>query len=51
MPACRGSKPGPAGDDRLATDQLYKEARKLKIEGRSTMTKDQLQRAIAGTRS
>jgi hypothetical protein len=27
-------------------DQLYNEARKLGIEGRSSMTKDQLQRAV-----
>lgn len=31
-------------------DQLYNEARKLKIEGRSKMTKDQLQRAVAGAK-
>ena len=29
-------------------DQLYNDARKLNIEGRSKMTKDQLQRAVAG---
>jgi hypothetical protein len=27
-------------------DQLYNEAKKLNIEGRSTMTKDQLERAV-----
>jgi hypothetical protein len=32
-------------------DQLYAEARKLGIEGRSSMNKDQLQRAIAGKKS
>src|SRR5688500_6617441 len=32
-------------------DQLYAEARSLGIEGRSTMNKDQLQRAIAGKKS
>jgi hypothetical protein len=32
-------------------DQLYNEARKLNIEGRSKMTKDQLQRAVAGAKS
>jgi hypothetical protein len=32
-------------------DQLYAEARKLGIEGRSSMNKHQLQRAIAGQRS
>jgi len=29
-------------------EQLYNDARKLKIEGRSKMTKEQLQRAVAG---
>ena len=32
-------------------DQLYNEARQLGIEGRSKMSKAQLQRAIAGKRS
>jgi hypothetical protein len=32
-------------------DQLYSEARKLGIDGRSKMNKDQLQRAIAGKKS
>ncbi|HXV32626.1 MAG TPA: hypothetical protein VD769_01355 [Gaiellaceae bacterium] len=32
-------------------DQLYAEAKKLGVEGRSTMTKAQLQRAIAGKKS
>jgi hypothetical protein len=32
-------------------DQLYNEARQLGIEGRSSMNKDQLQRAIAGKKS
>ena len=32
-------------------DQLYAEARKLGIEGRSSMNKDQLTRAIAGKKS
>jgi hypothetical protein len=32
-------------------DQLYAEARTLGIEGRSSMNKDQLQRAIAGKKS
>jgi hypothetical protein len=32
-------------------DQLYNEARELGIEGRSKMSKAQLQRAIAGKRS
>lgn len=29
-------------------DQLYNDARKLNIEGRSKMNEDQLQRAVAG---
>jgi hypothetical protein len=32
-------------------DQLYAEARKLGVDGRSKMTKAQLQRAIAGKKS
>ena len=32
-------------------DQLYAEAKRLGIEGRSKMTKSQLQRAIAGKKS
>ncbi len=32
-------------------DQLYNDARKLNIEGRSKMTKEQLQRAVAGAQS
>jgi hypothetical protein len=32
-------------------DQLYAEARSLGIEGRSSMSKDQLQRAVAGKKS
>ena len=32
-------------------DQLYAEARKLGIEGRSKMNKSQLQRAVAGKKS
>jgi len=36
---------GPAGRTR---EQLYNDARKLGIEGRSKMTKDQLQHAVSG---
>jgi hypothetical protein len=32
-------------------DQLYEEAKRLGIEGRSSMNKDQLQRAISGKKS
>jgi hypothetical protein len=32
-------------------DQLYQEAKKLGIDGRSSMSKDQLQRAVAGKKS
>src|SRR6187200_2939088 len=32
-------------------DQLYEEAKKLNIDGRSKMNKEQLQRAIAGKKS
>ncbi len=41
----RSGKPGPRGRTR---DQLYQEARKLGVEGRSRMNKAQLQRAVAG---
>jgi hypothetical protein len=46
--------PGQRGGERSGTnrpkgrtrDQLYNEAKKMNIEGRSNMTKDQLQRAV-----
>ena len=41
----RQSGKGPAGRTR---DQLYNDARKLGIEGRSSMSKSELQRAVAG---
>jgi hypothetical protein len=44
----RSGRSGPRGRTR---DQLYNEARKLKIEGRSKMSKGQLQRAVAGKKS
>jgi hypothetical protein len=44
----RSGRPGPRGRTR---DQLYNEARQLGIEGRSKMSKGQLQRAIAGKKS
>ncbi|TMM15755.1 MAG: plasmid stabilization protein [Actinobacteria bacterium] len=39
----RSGKPGPRGRTR---EQLYEEARKLGVEGRSRMDKRQLQRAV-----
>jgi hypothetical protein len=39
----RSGKPGPRGRTR---EQLYQEARRLGIEGRSSMNKAQLQRAV-----
>ncbi len=39
----RSGKPGPRGRTR---DQLYEEARKLGVDGRSSMSKAQLQRAV-----
>jgi len=42
------SHKGPGGRTR---DQLYNEARQLNIEGRSKMSKSQLQRAVAGKKS
>jgi hypothetical protein len=41
----RSGRSGPKGRTR---DQLYNDAKKLGIEGRSRMTKAQLQRAVAG---
>jgi hypothetical protein len=41
----RSGKPGPRGRTR---DQLYNEAKQLGIDGRSKMSKRQLQAAIAG---
>ncbi len=44
----RSGHPGPRGRTR---EQLYQEARKLKIEGRSEMNKEQLQRAVDARKS
>jgi hypothetical protein len=41
----RSGRPGPRGRTR---DQLYPQARKLGVKGRSRMTKAQLQRAVDG---
>jgi bifunctional non-homologous end joining protein LigD len=44
----RSGKPGPRGRTR---EQLYQEARKLGVEGRSSMNKAQLQRAVDAKKS
>ena len=44
----RSGRPGPRGRTR---DQLYNEAKQLGVEGRSKMSKSQLQRAVAGKKS
>ena len=44
----RSGRPGPRGRTR---DQLYADAKRLGIEGRSKMSKAQLQRAVAGASS
>ena len=44
----RSGRPGPRGRTR---DQLYEEAKRLGIEGRSKMDKGQLQRAVNGKKS
>src|ERR687892_1374476 len=44
----RSGTSGPKGQTR---DQLYAEAKNLGIEGRSSMNKSQLERAIAGKKS
>jgi hypothetical protein len=51
----RGASPSRRGGRRSGTDrpkgqtkeQLYNQAKRLRIEGRSSMNKDQLQRAVA----
>jgi hypothetical protein len=44
----RSGRRGPRGQTR---EQLYNEARKLGVRGRSGMSKRQLQRAVAGKKS
>ena len=44
----RSGRPGPRGRTR---DQLYEEARRLGVEGRSAMNKAQLQRAVERKKS
>jgi hypothetical protein len=44
----RGGKQSGEGPGGRTREQLYDDARKLGIEGRSKMSKSQLQRAVAG---
>lgn len=44
----RGGKQSGKGPGGRTREQLYNDARKLGIEGRSKMSKSQLQRAVAG---
>jgi hypothetical protein len=46
-----GLHSGKAGQRGRTREQLYQEARSLGVRGRSTMSKAQLQRAVAGRRS
>jgi hypothetical protein len=43
-----GRRSGTSGPKGQTKEQLYNQARKLNVEGRSSMNKRQLQRAIAG---
>lgn len=47
----RGGKRSGGGPGGRTREQLYNDARKLGIEGRSKMSKDQLQRAVASAES
>ena len=44
----RGGKRSGSGPGGRTREQLYNDARRLGIEGRSSMSKSQLQRAVAG---
>jgi hypothetical protein len=44
----RGGKQSGKGPGARTKEQLYNDAKKLNIEGRSSMSKDQLQKAVAG---
>lgn len=46
----RGGKRSGKGPGGKTREQLYNDARKLGIEGRSKMSKDELQHAVAGAR-
>ncbi|MGH2804470.1 MAG: plasmid stabilization protein [Thermoleophilaceae bacterium] len=46
-----GQRSGTSGPKGRTRDQLYNEAKKLNIEGRSSMNKKQLQRAVDGKKS
>jgi hypothetical protein len=46
-----GKRSGGSGPRGRTREQLYNEAKKLGIEGRSKMSKSQLQRAVAGKKS
>jgi hypothetical protein len=46
-----GQRSGTSRQKGRTRDQLYNDAKKLGIEGRSKMNKQQLQRAVAGKRS
>ena len=47
----RGGKRSGTGGGGRTRDQLYNDAKKLNIEGRSKMSKDQLQKAVAAKKS
>jgi hypothetical protein len=47
----RGGKRSGSGPGGRTREQLYNDARRLGIEGRSSMSKAQLQRAVAGAES
>lgn len=47
----RGGKRSGSGPGGRTREQLYNDAKKLGVEGRSKMSKSQLQRAVAGAES
>jgi hypothetical protein len=47
----RGGKRSGSGPGGRTREQLYNDAKKLRIEGRSSMSKAQLERAVAGAES